>query len=92
MSYKITKRQIVNAMLLGVSIKPSTNPKKKIDVYSKGKKIASIGALGYGDYDYYLKTRNKSYADERRRLYKIRHQSDRTKKGSPGYFADKILW
>jgi len=28
----------------------------------------------------------------RRRLYKLRHQKDRMKKGSAGWFADKILW
>jgi hypothetical protein len=92
MNYKITSRQIANAMLLGVTIKPSKNPDKKIDVFLKGKKIASIGATGYKDYDYYLKTKSKAYADERRRLYKLRHQSDRMKKNSPGFYADKILW
>ena len=43
MVYEIKKRSFDNAKKLGVIIKPSTNPKKKIDVYDKnGKKIASI--------------------------------------------------
>jgi len=91
--YKITKRQKENAFKLMVFIKPSTNFAKKIDVFdSKGKKIASIGAIGYKDYDLHLKESGLAYANERRRLYKIRHQADRTKVGSPGYYADKILW
>ena len=31
-------------------------------------------------------------ADERKRLYKIRHKKDITKKGTPGYYAYKLLW
>jgi hypothetical protein len=34
----------------------------------------------------------KKIADERRRLYKIRHKKDRSVKGSAGYYADKLLW
>jgi len=34
----------------------------------------------------------KEYADERRRLYKMRHEKDRNKVGSPGFYADKLLW
>ena len=65
---------------------------KKIDVFKSGKKIASIGAIGYKDYPTYLKTKGKEYADERRKLYKMRHESDRHQRGTPGYFADKLLW
>jgi len=28
----------------------------------------------------------------RRKAYKIRHQKDRTVRGSNGYYADKLLW
>ena len=91
--YKITQRQKENAKKLGVKIYQSTNPKKKIDVYSKGGiKVASIGATGYKDYDIHLKEKGLAYANERRRLYRIRHQNDRTNVGSAGYYADKILW
>jgi hypothetical protein len=91
--YKITNRQKRNADALFVKIKPSTLKGKKIDVFDiEGNKLASIGALGYMDYDLYLKTKGLAYANERRRLYQIRHAKDRTKKGSAGYYADKILW
>ena len=91
--YKITTRQLFNAEKLGVTIKPSTNKAKKIDVYNKaGQKLASIGAKGYKDYEIYLLEKGSAFANERRRLYRIRHQNDRTKVGSAGYYADKILW
>jgi hypothetical protein len=90
--YKITARQKRNAEALGVTIKPSTNKSKKIDVFKNGKKIASIGAMGYMDYELYLNSLGKEYADERRKLYKIRHANNRNKIGTPGFFADRILW
>lgn len=48
--------------------------------------------MGYMDYDLWLKAEGKEFADERRRLYKIRHEKDRHRKGTAGYYADKILW
>jgi len=92
MAYQITQRQRANAKRLGVTIKSSSNPSKKLDVLKNGKKVASIGARGYKDYDIYLRTKGKKFADERRRLYKIRHQSNRTKRNTTGYYADQILW
>ena len=72
-------------------IHPSTTPGKKIDVYA-GKKLASIGAVGYKDYPTFLKEDGKAIAEERRRLYHIRHKKDSSKKGTPGYYASKLLW
>lgn len=92
MAYKPTKRQLLNAQKLGVMIVPSSNLRKKLDVYRNGKKISEIGAMGYMDYDLWLKAEGKEFADERRRLYKIRHEKDRHRKGTAGYYADKILW
>jgi len=31
-------------------------------------------------------------AEKRRELYNIRHAENRTKAGTPGYYAAKILW
>jgi hypothetical protein len=92
MPYQITQYTRDQARKLGVSVKHSTNPDKKIDVFKNGEKIASVGAMGYGDYPTYMRTRGKEYADERRRLYKIRHTSDRNIKGSNGFYADRLLW
>lgn len=90
--YELTEYSFNRARQLGVDIKPSTNKNKKIDVFKGDKKVASVGAIGYKDYPTYIREKGKKYADERRALYKARHNKDRTIKGSPGWFADKILW
>jgi hypothetical protein len=90
--YEITEYTKKKAHELGVIIKPSSNKKKKIDVYKDGHKVASIGSMKYLDYPTYIKTKGKYYADERRRLYKIRHEKDRLIVGSNGFYADKLLW
>lgn len=93
MSYRIKRYSYTQAKKLGVTIKPSTVQGKKIDVFnSKGDKLASIGAIGYGDYPTFILEKGKAYADEKRRLYKMRHAKDRVVRGTAGYYADKILW
>tara|TARA_E500000305_G_scaffold88496_1_gene75243 strand:+ start:1112 stop:1387 length:276 start_codon:yes stop_codon:yes gene_type:complete len=90
--YKITQYTKKQARRLGVHVKPSTRGNKKIDVFKDGKRIASVGHKAYGDFPTFTKTRGKEYADERRRLYKIRHEKTRHKKGTPSYWADQLLW
>ena len=92
MAYRIKQRTYRRARALGVTVKPSTRKGKKIDVFKKGKKVASVGAIGYGDYATFIQTRGKAYADKRRKAYKIRHEKDRKKGGTPGYYADQLLW
>jgi hypothetical protein len=92
MPYKILSYTLKQAIKLRVKVFPSTNPLKKIDVFKDGVKVASVGAIGYLDYPYYIKLHGKGYADERRKLYKMRHAKDRFKVGSNGYYADKLLW
>jgi len=90
--YKILPYSYDQAKKLNVVILPSSNPKKKIDVYKDSKKVASIGAYGYPDYPNHMKTEGKAYADERRRLYKIRHKGEEKRKGTPGFFSWYLLW
>jgi hypothetical protein len=85
MTYRITDYSRNQARKLGVSIRLSSNPKKKLDVYKNGVKVASIGAIGYSDY---ATTGDK----ERRRLYRIRHKGEDKRVGSNGYYAWNILW
>jgi hypothetical protein len=98
MSYRIKKYSFEKAKKLNVVIKPSKNKNKKIDVFSKdGKKLASVGAKGMNDYPTYLEKEKQGLlpegtATKRRKLYKQRHEKDRHKRGSNGFFADKILW
>ncbi len=91
-NYTITNYTKNKAKNLKVTVKQSTNKKKKIDVFKDGKKIASVGAISYNDYPTYKKLKGKKYADERRRLYKIRHNKYRKKKGTNSYWADQLLW
>lgn len=97
MAYKILPYSKEKANKLGVEIKPSTNLLKKIDVFKNGKKVASIGTLDMNDYPTYLEKEKKGYfpkgyAKERRKLYKQRHEKDRHKTWSNGWYADKLLW
>ena len=97
MAYKITSYTKSKARKIGVEVKPSKIKGKKIDVFKKGVKVASVGAVGYNDYPTYMELERKGKvekgtADKRRKLYKIRHKNDRSIKNSNGYYADKLLW
>lgn len=88
--FPYTKRR---ARELGVVVKPSKNPKFKIDING----IISCGAPKYADYPTYMDMEKKGlvpkgYATKRRRLYKRRHERDRHKRGSRGWYADQLLW
>ena len=90
--YTITDYSKKQAQKLGVSIKPSTNKNKKLDVFKEDKKIASIGAIGYNDYPTYIKTHGINYANERRVLYKKRFEKTQNIVGSNSWYASRILW
>jgi hypothetical protein len=91
--YKIKPYSYEQAKKLGVEIDPATNPKYKIDIFTKeGDYITSIGARGYKDYPTYLEENGKQYADARRALYHHRHKNDMHKVGTRGWFAGLILW
>jgi hypothetical protein len=87
--YEITDYTKQKAKDLGLIVVPSKNPKKKIDVIKNNEKIASIGALGMGDFPTYKKQKGIKYANERRRLYNLRHKND---KGVAGRLAKELLW
>ncbi len=91
MTYKIKPQQKTAARRLGVTIKPSVTKGKKIDVFKNGVKIASIGAMGYGDYWTYYQS-DRFIASQKRSAYKARHDGEQNKIGSPGYYAWYILW
>lgn len=89
MVYEIQPYSFKKAKELGVTIKPSTKKNKKIDVFKNNQLLTSIGASGMNDYPTYLKNEGKTFAEERRKLYKIRHSKN---KGVAGKFASEILW
>jgi hypothetical protein len=83
-----TKRQ---AKKLKVKVKPSKRKNKKIDVFDLNDKyIVSIGAAGYKDFPTYTKEKGKKFAEERRRLYRLRHKKG--EEGSASYYAHNLLW
>lgn len=95
-----TKRR---AKELGIKIFPSDNPKKKIEIYDwNGNFITYIGDAKYKDYHIYLEMEKrgevpKGYANERRRLYHLRHSKEPAKLGdeylgSAAYYAKELLW
>jgi hypothetical protein len=90
--YSITQYSYAQAARLGVRIKPSTVQGKKIDVFRGNNKIASIGDINYSDYPTYIKTDGLTFAQERRRLYRLRHAENAKVIGSPAYYAFNILW
>jgi hypothetical protein len=91
MPYRISSYTRNKARQMGVEVKPSTRKGKKIDVFKGGKKIASIGALGYNDFTTFSR-QSASKANARRKAYHSRHRKDEKKRGSPGYYAAKLLW
>jgi len=93
MPYDILPYSFQKAQELGVNIIPSKNPKKKIDIYDYfGKFICSIGDIDFSDYPHYIQKYGIEYANERRRLYHIRHAKEANKVGSCGWWALKLLW
>jgi len=90
--YTIKPYSYEKAKKLGVTIQPSTRKNKKIDVYKNNKKIASVGALGYGDYPTFMQTEGLTSAKIHRKKYKTRHAKDRKVKNTPGFYADQLLW
>jgi len=91
--YKIKDYSYKQAKKYNVLIFPSKRKNKKIDIFTtNGDYLASIGHIMYKDYPTYLQEEGRQIAEDHRRRYKLRHQKDRKNIGSPGFFADVILW
>ena len=92
-NYIITQYSYDEAKKLNLIIKSSKNKGKKIDVYTINNEfLHSIGDIRYNDYTSYLSTYNKQYADERKRLYHIRHQKGINIINSKQYLSANLLW
>lgn len=92
--YKITERTLSRARELGVEVKPSTNKRKKLDVFKNGELVAQVGAKRNLDYPSYLEMEAKGevprgYSAERRRLYYLRHKYDKTPNQ---FYSSRLLW
>lgn len=97
MPYKIKDYTYQKAKKIGVMVRSSRNPDKKIDIfYLNGKYITSVGAYGYADYPTYLELEEKGKvprgtAKARREAYKKRHVY-RNEIYSNAWWADQLLW
>ena len=89
--YHISAYTRAKARALHVEVRPSTRKGKKIDVFKNGKKVASVGAMGYNDFTTFSR-QNKSKAASRRKAYWSRHRKDEHRSGSPGFYAAHLLW
>ena len=87
--YKIKAQQRKRAKEIGVEIQPSTKGNFKLDVYSKGRRIASVGDKRFADFATYKETKGLAFAEERRAAYMLRHKND---KGLRGMLAMYLLW
>ena len=94
-NYNIQPHTFLMAKKLGVQVKPSHNVKKKIDVFDlDGNYLCSVGDVKYKDFPTYLALGKggEDYANERRRLYHIRHRKNADVVGSKQYFLLRLLW
>jgi len=90
-TYKIAKQ-------LGLEIFPTDKPDKKIKVYDAktGIFLFYVGDSKYYDYHTYLADEKKGIfpkgtADDRKRLYHIRHKND-IEISRKSYIGAKLLW
>ena len=84
--YEISKQTYRIAKHYGLDIYPSKKLNKKLDVFKDGKYLCSIGDSRYKDFHIYLKENGKAFAEERARLFYMRH-----KKGTLKENLSKIL-
>tara|TARA_R110000868_G_scaffold27629_2_gene104521 strand:- start:461 stop:730 length:270 start_codon:yes stop_codon:yes gene_type:complete len=89
MSYTILPYTYRQAKKYGLQVKSSQRSNYKIDIFnSKGEYLFSGGDRRFSDYPHYIKTHGKEYADERRRLYRIRHVKETVR----GRLISALLW
>jgi hypothetical protein len=96
--YEIKPYTLQRALDLGVKVKPSTNPKYKIDVLDwNNNYITSIGSPSYFDFPSYYEDKGLDYALKKRDLYRKRHKREIKQLGdrwlgSRSYYAWNLLW
>ena len=86
--YEISPRTYKVAKQYGLQIEPSARKNKKIDVFKDGKYIASIGDSRFKDFHLYSKENGTAYANERARLYYLRHKNASVRE----QLAKLLLW
>ena len=95
--YSRDKIQELNSKLntSDFSIKISEDPSKKIDVFLKEKKIASIGDINLLDYPSFIQERGIDYANKRREAFYSRFKrlpDVKDGKITPMFWSRFLLW
>ena len=89
--YEIQPYSFTRAEQLDLIIKPSTNEKRKIDIFDKDNKfICSCGDSRYYDFPYYVNRYGLEYAEAKRHVYHIKNRPKRINTAS--FFEKEILW
>ncbi len=93
MTYTITEYTYNKAKALGVKVKPSKNKRYKIDIYDLDNDyITSVGSSGYKDFPTFMIEKGKEYAENKKKLYRLRHNKYRNIEYSRSWYADQLLW
>ena len=92
MPYIITDYTLQKAKQMKVTVQLSEVKNKKLDVFKNDVKIATIGDSRYKDFPTYVIENGIEFANQRKRLYYLRHKKDIEKLNSNGFYAAKLLW
>lgn len=74
--YTITDYTKRRAKELGLTVAVSKKKGKKLDVFKEGELIASIGDTRYKDFPTFALEDGQEVANERQRLYRLRHKKN----------------
>ena len=88
----ITDYTLQRAKQMNVTVRLSIRKNKKLDVFKNNVKIATIGDSKYKDFPTYVIENGFEFANQRKRLYYLRHKKDIEKLGSNGFYTAKLLW
>ena len=92
MPYTITDYTLQRAKQMKVTVRLSQKKNKKIDVFKKGVKIATVGDSRYKDFPTYVIENGIEFANNKKMLYYMRHKKNIEKINSNGFYAAKLLW
>lgn len=94
MLYNILPYTFKKAKQLNLIVIASDNPNYKLEIYDgmTGKFLFYGGDPRFQDYPHYIRSHGKQYANERRRLYRIRHAKEINDIGSRGWVISQLLW
>jgi len=89
-NYVVFPEQHELAKFFGVTLKSSSQKRKKIDVFKNDELLCSIGAINFEDmYQMRARGEDKEIINEKKEKYRRRHQY---KNSEEAYFSIRLLW